>query len=80
MPVIPGGSLTDPTLATQPHATVGASCRSTSSNFMPLPSVSSRTCTCCAPAAAATSSASNATAQPLLVMTRSFPEAIFTIG
>src|ERR1035441_4987154 len=48
MPVMPRRSFELPTCATQPPATVGSSCRSTSSSRIPLPRFFSTTGTCCA--------------------------------
>ena len=55
---MPGASLTEPTFATHPHATVGESCLSTIKSLMPFGSISSRTWTCCAAAVPAISSVS----------------------
>jgi len=46
IPVMPGRSFTEPTRAVHPAATVGDSCRSKSSHFIPLSSTTSVTSIC----------------------------------
>ena len=61
MPVMPGRSFTEPTLATQPAAiTFGWSVRGRRRNFMPLSSVKTSGETCCAERGRATASAATA--------------------
>src|SRR5512136_2914081 len=79
---MPGGSLTEPTRATQPHATVGESRRTTINSFRPLGSTLSKTGifgsaaegagTCSAPAAPARSNATSTARKNVFVISGSF--------